>query len=273
VDGARRGIDCFARACDGLLRDPAGPTELFGGAAGLACAAADLADRAPMLEAESLRTLESRRAALLGRVHERLAEPIASRDGGRAALGLAHGVAGELWALVRGGRARSPHVDARLGELAGLGKAEGDAALTPAHVGGRMISDLSSTLCNGVPGQALLWLDVASEQARPICVATFVLRSGLGSICCGLAGHAIVLERYGGLAGDPQFQRRARDRLRQAVALCSAAEALDPGLSLWHGAPGIALVAAMRRAGESYLPTLEPPRRRQVIGRARAAMR
>ena len=78
------------------------------------------------------------------------------------------------------------------------------------------------------------------------------------SLCCGLAGHAVALQRYADLSGDARFARRAYARLTRAAETIDGAPD-DQWLGLWQGALGVALVGLSRLKGEKTFPCLEVP--------------
>ena len=256
VDGIGRMADGVGERTSRITR----PTEYLGGAAGLVALTRELAARLPSAAAyvASRHVLARARARALAIVSARYAEPIAPAQGDP--LGFAHGIAGELWALVVERGAADPTVRARLDELAALGEADEEGLVYWPASPGALTIELLGTWCNGIAGHALLWCEVARQtraeealaRARKCAETVGVLRNGTASICCGHAGQALALERYADLVGDAKTRRRAYSRLTSAARMVEA-QASHPEsvfVGLWQGALGVALVAMGRLAGE-----------------------
>jgi hypothetical protein len=93
---------------------------------------------------------------------------------------------------------------------------------------------------------------LATESAE----TTAILATASPTLCCGLAGQSLALERYAALSGDARFSKRAYARLARAVAIYRSD---DPWyLAFYQGALGIAHVAMARRHGERTFPVIEP---------------
>jgi serine/threonine-protein kinase len=270
--GATRAIDRLERGSSSFekIRADFRATEVVGGHAGIVLAARDLDARLPAGPEyagarESLARVRDRAAAALLAAHR---EPI-ERDG-KERRGFAHGLAGELWTLLAAVGVREPRVAARLAELAAL--AEEDEEGLVYWLPSRDEADTSflGTWCNGMAGQTLLWTEVlrlrrtkkAKRLAARSAETLYVLLSANPSVCCGLAGQALALQRYADVAGDPVFDRRAYARLKRAATLVDRAVPGKPGgefaLSFWQGSLGVALAALARLHHERFVPCLEP---------------
>ena len=105
---------------------PSRPCEFVGGAAGVVCLARDLDARLPSGPdyAAARATLGRVRAHAVEVVLAKYASPIV--PGPTELFGFAHGIAGELWALVVALGAQHPTVTARLTELVGLAETDED---------------------------------------------------------------------------------------------------------------------------------------------------
>jgi hypothetical protein len=238
----------------------------MGGAAGLVCAARDLDARLP--------TGPEYRASreTLGRVRERalavlLVKHRAPLDPGPADyLGFGHGLAGELWALVAALGAEHEIVRARLAELAALRELDEEGLVYWLPARASQATFLLGTWCNGMAGHTLLWSEVArqtgSEEsmdlARRCAESTSILSNGSPTLCCGLTGHAMALQRFADVSGEAAYARRAYRRLASALPLAER-EIGSVFLGLWQGSLGIALVAMGRLCGERTIPCHEPP--------------
>ncbi len=254
--GVARGVDMLASACAHVRRS-GGPTSLFDGAAGLLAAIRQLGGRLDVADAADLRALHDSVWPLLA---ETLCLPIAAR--GRLPLDLAHGIAGELLvAAAHGGR--TDFVRARCRELSRLGERDADTirwATGP--------EDRPHALCGGMPGHVYLWASLArlgGDEERRIAELAANATRKLGpapgaSLCCGLAGQAIVHESLGFDWASPLHRRASYARLRRAIELSRPLGQPD-ALRLWPGALGVGLVAMLRGAGEAHLPCIEAPAR------------
>ncbi len=238
-------------------------TELFAGAAGLARLAASLHARLPVTPdfdaARGVLAGARGRAVDLVLDRYRAASPVAPD----ALLGFAHGVAGELWSLVTIVGAEHDVVRRRLAELAALRERDEEGLVYWLPAGGGEATMLGA-LCNGMPGHTVLWCEVfaqtrsdaAASLARECAESTDVLRTWIPTLCCGLAGQAVALQRYASVSGDHRFAVRAYARLRRAIRAVDAGEAI-PFLGLWQGALGVAW-AAMACLREKPARPLEP---------------
>ena len=251
------------------------PGELVGGMAGVACLTRDLAAR---LHAPSGSIATS---TLLARVEARAVASLETDTTPAAeaqTLGMAHGVAGELWVLLRAHGAGGVDMRRRLAELAALRRHDDEGlvhwARTPDEI------DQVCAWCAGLAGQSVLWTDVARRSgndddaslARSIATSLAALPERTPGICCGLAGQALAFQRFADLTGDARFTRIAYDRLARAAAIVDTHR--DLRLGLWQGALGVALVAEQRLRGIARFPLLEPPAPDEAIGsRGRASRR
>jgi hypothetical protein len=186
--------------------------------------------------------------------------------GPRRLLGAAHGVGGELWSLVVALGAEHPILRARLDDLAGLGQRDEDGLLYWLPDNGELDFPMLSSWCNGVAGHTLLWCECARqtgrdewmELARRSAESTSFLGSTNAGICCGLAGHALVLQRYADVSGDARYAKRAHARLRKAAQIWERAAGLPFGF--WQGALGVALVCMKRERRERDFPCVDVAR-------------
>jgi Lanthionine synthetase C-like protein len=177
--------------------------------------------------------------------------------------GLAHGVAGELWALLGAAGPANATVRARLAELAGRRRTDDHGLVYWVPRGARVDAWNLTSWCSGIAGQTLLWCDAAQATRAPpwrrlaeaAAATTAALHTPEPSLCCGLAGQSLALQRYADLAHDRRFARKAYDRLVQAVERADRSSAF---FGLWQGALGVALVAMYRLHGERRAPCIEP---------------
>jgi lantibiotic modifying enzyme len=242
------------------------PSEVIGGAAGVVCLARDLDARLP--RGTELDAARSVLACVRDRALASIATACETPIGEPTRLGVAHGVAGELLVLIQAVGAEHPHAKARLAELAGQRSFDDEGLVFWPQSRGKLSLELVGSWCNGVAGHCLLWTEVARqtgsaealELARLAAESTFALPEVAGSLCCGMTGHALALQRYADVVGDSRWKRRAYERLVRATAACGAigGSSGSPDLGLWQGPLGVAMVAMRRLSGNRRVPFLEP---------------
>lgn len=200
-------------ALPGLLSNRDRPAELFTGTAGdlahLAAFYADyrtvdeqVGDLAAVLEDMLERQFAQLRAALSG-----------LERGARTHLGMAHGLCGQLYAILRATTALGRNMDEvtedGLLALAALADPVGAALAWPGTVGavaGQVVTPgFAPGWCSGTAGFLLLWIEAARASPDPH-YRTLVDASALytlghpdptSNLCCGLAGRATTLSIYG----------------------------------------------------------------------------
>jgi hypothetical protein len=225
--------------------------ELFEGAAGVAWAARRLLDDIPTEHTEARAILTHVRDAMTDRVLAAHSQPLAPK--GRDPLGMAHGIAGELWTLAVMLGANHPTVYARLEELAALRMEDPDGLVYwPPSLDAEPEHGNFGSFCNGMAGHTILWCEVAKqlrdddtlELACESAKTTATLDSTIYSLCCGLVGQSIALYKYAELADDAEYARLSDERLQVAVA--DSEKDVSTRLPLWWGATGLTLAAWSR---------------------------
>jgi lantibiotic modifying enzyme len=236
---------------------------LVGGQAGIVVATRDLLSRLPRSEDYALvhASLERTRERAVASLYPLHLSPVAK--GSHTLLGMAHGVAGELFVLLDEALPDQSVLRRRLTELAAFHRVDtGGYVYWPARSEAIDDADLVESWCNGTAGHALLWSEVALRTGeskayrlatKAIRTTAFLLSRNYG-ICCGLAGQAIALQRFADLSGEKRYARYSYERLVRACAL--AAE--HKGLGFWKGPLGVAFVALARLHREHSFPCLEP---------------
>ncbi len=188
-------------------------------------------------------------------------------------LGIAHGWAGCLYALLRwcrsAGAAPPAQVADRLADLADLARPWGRGLRWRWNDGGSMPG-----WCNGSAGFVFLWTLAHRMLGGPAYLslaegaawnAWEAPSGGSGNLCCGLAGRAYALLNLHRHGGGPEWLERARELAsRAAVAVERHPETPH---SLYKGALGVAVLAAdLVRPGDAAMPFFEeegwpsPPR-------------
>ncbi|HYO15932.1 MAG TPA: lanthionine synthetase LanC family protein [Thermoanaerobaculia bacterium] len=185
-------------------------------------------------------------------------------------LGMAHGWAGFLYAMLRwcrsAGRLLPAGIEARLAELADCARPWGRGLRWPWHGEGTDPRTASSMpgWCNGSAGFVFLW-GLAHrtlggpdfwQLAEGAAWNAWEAPDGGGTLCCGLAGRAYALLHLNRHGGGPEWLARARDLAdRAARAVERDAEAPD---SLYKGRIGVAVLAAdLARPEGAAMPFFE----------------
>lgn len=187
-------------------------------------------------------------------------------------LGVAHGWAGIVYALLRWHDATGDPVGAtlktRLDELAGTAQTLGDGLRWPRQRKERRLreSDFVPSWCNGSAGFVHLWLTAervfGDDGYRPL--AEGAGRDALGpmetgvDLCCGLAGRAYSLLALYRASGDDRWLREARSLTLRSLRPRMADGAF--ALSLYKGALGPAVLGAELTASPvaASMPLFEP---------------
>jgi serine/threonine-protein kinase len=261
---ASRFLDAWRAAC--ARRDL--PTEVFAGVAGFMHAARDFEAHGAALGpglGQRVRSVGDEAHARVLASFARIARaPL--REG--TPLGYAHGLAGELDAVLAWDSRPSTVVAAVLDRLLAQAVIEDELAAWPAEVGDEAVGPLWASWCNGMAGHVYVWCrayEVFRDErylnaARLAAQTTAALRPRNSSVCCGTAGQALALYRYFRLTGDPAYRRRATQRARLACAGVRAAR--ESRLSYFGGLSGIAHLAFMLQAKQTpYLPLVDGPSR------------
>ena len=174
-------------------------------------------------------------------------------------FGFAHGVCGELYAMLRWSRARSwplgaPVLEA-LDRLTSLAGGSADVLRLPRSVGS---NDYVPSWCNGSAGYVLLFTSAygMTREEKFIRAAAGFAADAIQSaderlnLCCGCAGRAFALLALYQITGESKVLAAARD-------LCDRAQAQE-GSSLFNGAGGPAILAfEMESVGGARMPILD----------------
>jgi eukaryotic-like serine/threonine-protein kinase len=178
-------------------------------------------------------------------------------------LGIAHGWAGCLYAVLRWcravGSAPPEHVAERLGSLAALARPWGRGLRWQWNDGGSMPG-----WCNGSAGFVFLWTLAHRMLGDPDYLAlaegaawnAWEAPDGNGTLCCGLAGRAYALLNLHRHGGGTEWLDRARDLAKRA-AITIERDRETPH-SLYKGVVGVALLAAdLARPEAAAMPFFE----------------
>jgi serine/threonine-protein kinase len=246
-----------ARAFERLPRDTGPALDLAlglpGALIGLALVLESFPDKADMAREPLVRAGERCRAAIAKALD---AMPAIADEREFVNLGLAHGWAGALYALLRWGEvtgaAPAGATVRRLHELAALAEPAGRGVRWPWRY---LREDGSATMnhmpgwCNGSAGFVHLWL-AAHEATRDERFVLLAESAGWDAwedpndvtpdLCCGLAGRAYAALALYRATGDGTWVRRASEQAIRAGTCVREAGTLVP--QLYKGAMGVALL-------------------------------
>lgn len=227
--------------------------DLVSGLAGVLVGLAHLAEVLPVD-----RLIE--RAPLVAAGH-RIAERLAERDPRSPrsewpvgmSLGVAHGLAGSLYARLRWSEAThclpGEGIEDQLAQLAGYAETDGERMRWPDRVGHPANkAPFGAGWCNGAAGHALLFSLATrvypSRGFGDIAVAAsheaWLSPDLQPSLCCGLAGRTFAVLEMARLTGDTTWRGRA-ERMAEDITLPHDTPA-TPTDSLYKGALGIHLL-------------------------------
>jgi hypothetical protein len=182
-------------------------------------------------------------------------------------LGVAHGWAGLLFALLRWskatGTAPDQVVSEKLGELASLAEPHGGGVRWSVHNTTREPTFMDGW-CNGTAGHVMLFslaydvlgIGAFGELAECAAESAWASEVQLGTLCCGLAGIGYAFAAAYRLTGAQRWLDRARMAARRAAADGSKGFLRD---SLYKGALGVALLAEdLKQPNLAAMPLFEP---------------
>ncbi len=248
-------------------RGPCDNPDLTLGTASLLLGCAELVESAGTSSLLDLKLLRKRGDEIAEGLFEILhSEPIATSTRMRC-LGVAHGQAGLLFALLRWTRATRRSARALL-----AAKLDELAELAIPHEGGvcwTLLNNSSSVMpgwCNGTAGYTMLFA-LAHEVLRVPRHADLMERAAAsawnietphGSLCCGDGGNGYAFLAAYRLTGARVWLDRARVAARRALGDTSKLFFRD---ALYKGALGVALLASeLDRPATATMPLFEPVR-------------
>jgi serine/threonine-protein kinase len=192
--------------------------------------------------------------------------------GGPPYLGIAHGWAGILYAVLdwcrTAGRPLPTTMPERLDQLAELAVNHGRGLRWPVshQPPGRPAPEYLAGWCHGSAGYVHLWTAATrhlgaspwTDLAERAAWNAWEEPSGIAGLCCGLAGRAYAMLNLWKLTGDRRWVRRA-DQLAVAAATAPRGPA-TPKDSLYKGDTGIAvLLAELANPDHGAMPLFERP--------------
>lgn len=273
LHGRAAAIEAFVRASRSRARNP----DLVLGNAGTLLASALLQEAIQIPSRASVTSLEElgdeTSAALLDRLQR---YPAIERCRAFPNLGVAHGWAGALYALIRWyrsqGRPVPAAVEERLTQLAGCAEYSGRGAFwrwVSRNPDGSWSNQRMPGWCNGSAGVVFLW-SLAHRVLGNTDYLALATKAGWDAwenpasawdLCCGLTGRAYALLNLYKHTGDAAWLDRARVTASRAVQQAmgtTSPEGAPYRQSLFRGKLGLAaLIADLERPEESCLPMFE----------------
>jgi hypothetical protein len=237
------------------------------GAAGLLLGCSELIEAAPATPAFELGPVRERGEEIAGELLQILRSEDIATSTRISYVGVAHGWAGLLFAVLRWDRALrrepDPMIAAKLDELATLAfPIQGGLCWT--------ILNNSRTImpgwCNGNSGHVMLYAlafeVLGNEKYRTLAVesakGTWMFKSAIGSLCCGNGGNGYAFLAAHRITGDGLWLRRARYAARRATMPPSEYHFQD---ALYKGALGVSLLSAeLESPATAAMPFFEPTR-------------
>ena len=200
------------------------------------------------------------------------ASPSIAHDDGMSTLGIAHGWAGLIYALLRWcdatGQSAPASLAERLDQLAGYAEPIGRGARWPWQIG-RVDPTYMPGWCNGSAGMVHLWSLAHrmlgdprhAELAEMAAWHAWEEPGRAANLCCGWAGRGYALLHWYKRSGDPAWLTRARiaaERAAEWIAQPASGDADGFDNSLYKGELGVAaLVSDLTDPGAAAMPLFE----------------
>jgi serine/threonine-protein kinase len=259
-------IDAFIDAAG----EPCSHVDVAFGKAGLLLGCALLAEAVAPPQAPQMNRLRSLADDLAGSICGMIArEPSVAESAELTYLGVAHGWAGVLYALLRWSEAFGTELSAmvfeRLAQLGSLSHPWGRGLVWPRELRtGLTQNGLAASWCNGGAGFVHLWTlahrhSGDNSYAKLAEMASWTAYEGPdagGDLCCGLAGRAYALLAMYKYSGERHWLLRARHLAdRAAASIKSVAVSTN---SLYKGEIGVALLfAELQSPEQACMPMFE----------------
>ena len=263
IDGATRAIHAFV----GHSHRPSKNPDLTLGKASLLIGLSELVEALPSPWFISLEPVIRRGDELVAELIEIIKTESISSSSRVPSLGIAHGWAGILFAIMRWAKATKTYPDKivaeRLYELASFAEPHGLGMRWPVHNATRPASFIDGW-CNGTAGHVMLFAlshDVLGTNAFDELVeraaeSAWATETRLGTLCCGLGGMGYAFAATYRLTGSQKWIQRARMFARRAAADNSKHFFSN---SLYKGSVGVALLTeALNEPSDVAMPLFEP---------------
>jgi eukaryotic-like serine/threonine-protein kinase len=266
IGTAQRAVESFVQHA---RQHPSDAPDLTVGTASVLLGCAELVETAPSagLDLQAVRRLGDTLAGCMLAVMD--GHDIATTRA-LTALGVAHGWAGLLFALLRWTNATATvparSVRERLEELMALAQPHAGGLRWPVNNATRP-AEFMDGWCNGTAGHALL-LALAyeiftdpryGEMAERAAESAWATDLQVGTLCCGLGGLGYAFLAVHRVTGDTRWTDRARIVARRAARDNSKYFFRD---ALYKGAVGVAVLAQdVHHPAHAVMPLLEPTAR------------
>jgi hypothetical protein len=248
-------------------RIPNDNPDLTLGAAGLLLGCAELIEAAPATSVFELGPVRERGDEIAAELLQILRSEDIATSTRISYVGVAHGWAGLLFAVLRWDRALrrepDPLIAAKLDELATLAfPIQGGMCWTVLNNSRTFIPGW----CNGNSGHVMLYAlafeVLGNERYRTLAVESakgaWMFKSADGSLCCGNGGNGYAFLAAHRITGDGLWLRRARYAARRAAIPPSEYHFQD---ALYQGALGVSLLSAeLESPATAAMPFFEPTR-------------
>ena len=263
------GVFCV-RALISIARGPCDSLDLTLGKASLLMGCAELVEAMPVAWFFSAEAVVARGDELANELMLLVKSQQVATSKTVTMLGIAHGWAGIIFALLRWAKANGRTVDTTLvkalDELSELGEPHGAGLRWPMHNTTKTSPSYMEGWCNGTAGHTMLYAlahDVLGNQkygdfAERAAIAAWGAETRLGTLCCGLGGISYALLAAHRLTGSDLWLERARMAARRAASDSSKNFLRD---ALYKGAVGVAVLAEdLSFPVAAAMPLFEPTR-------------
>jgi serine/threonine-protein kinase len=261
--GAARAIEAFVQRSRGPCDNP----DLTVGASSLLLGCAELVESARTCWLPELSLVRHRGDEIAADLSKILDSERIATSTRIQFLGMAHGWAGLVFALLRWTRATQlsvqPLLAAKLDELAKLAIRHDGGLCWTMH---NHSSSLMPGWCHGTAGYTMLFALAHEVQRTPrhadlaerAAASAWSIQPSHGSLCCGNGGNGYAFLAAYRVTGDRVWLGRARAAARRALRETSKLSSRD---SLYKGRLGVGLLASeLERPSTASMPLFEPVR-------------
>lgn len=261
--GAKRAIEAFVAKSRGSCDTP----DLALGKASLLLGCTELIEAMPIGWNVNMEAVFARGEEIAGELIALLKSDAMATSTKIRTLGIAHGWAGFIFALLRWSSATKSETDpiaaTSLEELATLAEPHGAGIRWPVYNPSSPRSFMDGW-CNGTAGHVLLFAlahkvlraERFGEFAERAAVSAWEADIRIGTLCCGLGGLGYALLAVHRLTGSELWLERARAFARRAATDSAKHFFRD---ALYKGAVGVALLADdLEQPETAAMPLFEP---------------
>jgi serine/threonine protein kinase len=264
LSGANSAMTSFLAKSRGVCTSP----DLTLGKASLLIGCTELIEAMPVPWGVDLEAVRERGDELATELAAFVASDRVATSRALTTLGIAHGWAGIIFAVMRWTRASEKKVTATvvqaLDELVTLAEPHGAGIRWPVHNGTVHAATYMDGWCNGAAGHSMLFalahevlgVGVYADLAERAAMGAWASDMRLGTLCCGLGGIGYASLAAYRVTGSKLWCERAHVAARRAAADSSRSFLRD---SLYKGAVGVARLAEdLKNPGSASMPFFEP---------------